>query len=179
VSSITESTHKQKLHEWLEKLTHVAYHEGPVSYETVAELHDMVVIAIADGDMATLDQLQAWFIMLPTENFAYNATSDRTDLSDIRDLLGRALKLVVSPEFIAELKRDSIKRRILELVSIMPATTQQISSVYKLDENEVHAAATRLRASGCLQGKMEDPQDPGYTWTITARGQRAYEALYR
>ena len=172
-----EDIRKLGLPEWLEEFSRRAYHEAPVPHEMVAMMYDKVVIAITDGDIETLYKIRRWFIMLPEGNFVLD-TDGR--LTNLRDLLDQALKLGVPPEFIIKLKREPIKRTILECTHVCGnITTMAIAKMFRFDSEEVHRLAIQLQIGGYISSEFTHPQDPGYTWSITERGHRAYELLYR
>jgi len=181
VSSTMEDTRKSELRERLGEFSRKAYHEPPVTHEMVAMMYDKVVIAITDSDIWTLEEIRRWFIMLPSEgNYLRDSNGELSDLRGLRDLLDQAHKLGVPPQFIAELKKQPIKRTILECAHVCGSiTTMSIAKMFHFDSEEVHRLAAQLQANGYISSELTHPDDPGYTWSITERGHRAYELLYR
>ena len=179
MSSVTEDTNQ--LEEFLQEFSRAAYDEAPVPHEMVRLFCEKIVLAIADGDVPAIEKLRSWFIMLPSEfNFALNALGALTDLRDLMSLLDVAIELVIPTQVAREVRESQYKRAVIEFVVVSgPSMGYQIAKPFHLDEEEVLAAATRLRSQGFLTGTTEHPDDPGYTWTITPRGLRLYEALYK
>lgn len=179
MSSMTEEA--SQLDEFLEELTRVAYHQGPVPFEMVQQFCEKIVVAIADGDVRTIEKLRSWFIMLPTEgSFAVNVAGEPTDLRDLMGLLDVARDLVIPAGIAREVRESQYMRTVIEFVAITgPSMGYQIAKPFHLDEEEVHKVATDLRGRGFLTGTMTHEQDPGFTWTLTPRGRRLYEALYK
>ena len=178
MSSVEEDT--TQLGEFLEELCRVAYCEAPVSYEMVRQFNAKIAAAIADGDTEALNKMRNWFVMLPSEDFALNQFDELTDLRDLLGLLDVALDLVIPARVVREVRESQYKRVIIEFVFITgSAMGYQIAKPFHLDEEETNAAATWLRSQGFLVGAMVHPDDPGFTWTITPRGLRLYEALYK
>jgi hypothetical protein len=176
---VTENT--TELDEFLKELSLSAYQDTPVPYEMVQLLCKKIVVAIADGDVPALDKLRNWFIVPPRSGkFALNMFGERTNLHELRGLLDTAFELVIPPRVAREVSGSQYKRSIIDFLNVAgPSMGWQIARMFCLDEEEIHVAATRLRSQGFLTGSMVNEQDPGYTWSLTPRGQRLYETLYK
>jgi hypothetical protein len=103
-----------------------------------------------------------------------------TDLSDLMGLLDVALPLVVPARFAREVRASRHMRTVIDFLSLSgPSMSYQIAKPFHLDEEDIYVAATWLKSRGFLTGSMVNEQDPGYTWTITPRGRRLHDMLYK